>query len=190
MGKKYDKNSSDRDIVLGLKNGEGDAFSALIDKYGNNLMKIAFSHNVRDDEYSIVIADVVANMYMCKDSLDPDLKLYQYLKKSVINEISKVQHSESQQHFNEAIGSKEMRNNSNYDYTKDNLIEMVDRAVDKLTPKQTSVYYLRYAEDMSENEIADELNISADAVANTVFKIKKNVKDFVEKALRKKGQKI
>lgn len=150
-----------------LQRDDETALRALFDAYFDRLASVA-CHIVRDaDEAKDIAQTVFIKLWHKRHSLEVRTALYPYLRRMAINEALAAErtktrrsaHLESSDFTTEPVDSSDP---AIVGELKDN----ISRAIDQLPRQSATVFRLSRFEDLSNKEIARELNISVKTVEN------------------------
>jgi RNA polymerase sigma-70 factor (ECF subfamily) len=167
-------NCSDTDIITGLKQGSNWAYKQLYDHHYVALCKVALTFLSDHFLAQTIVDDLIVNLYEKRESLNISSSLRAYLIRSVRNrclnylqlkcETQEVKFS-TMDIFNHWLLTSLDAN----DYPLGKLIEKeleqkINESIERLSPKCRKVFKKSRFEDKKYEEIAEEMNISVNAV--------------------------
>jgi len=175
----------EKSILKRLKAGDMAAIDAIYHSYSKKLYSFTFSllkdHNQSED----LMQDVFVTLWEKRDQINPDLKFENYLFTICYNSARKFFRRKNIEHKvkdyllkNSPHSISETANTVIYN----ELMEMVERAVEKLPPKRKLVYKLSRQEYMQIKEIAESLSISSRTAECHLSKALRFIKQELEKA--------
>ncbi|RKS03049.1 RNA polymerase sigma factor [Flavobacterium sp. 102] len=184
------KNYSDNTILTeSLKNGNEEAFAYLVDTYHHKLC--VYANTLVKDVYCAedIVQNVFAKVWEKRNRLNPDYAIKSFLYKSVYNEF--IDHyrknisllSLEKKHFktlNEILLDDDSE-------SLNEVIEIVKKEIQNLPPKCKEVFILSKQQGLTNNEIAEYLNVSVKAVEAQITKafsilrssMKEKIKSFL-----------
>lgn len=179
-----DSLADERTVVLRLINGDEDAFCELYAAYKNRLlyfaMKFVKSRSFAED----IFQDAFTVVWQTRRFINPDASFSSYLYTIVRNRVLNQLRDESREdQLKESILAQAIDYTDN---TKENILandlkNIIDRAMDQLTPRQREVFEMSREALMSHKEIADALGISVNTVQEHISSSLKVVRSFLVK---------
>lgn len=184
------KNYSDNTILTeSLKNGKEEAFAYLVDTYHHKLC--VYANTLVKDVYCAedIVQNVFAKVWEKRNRLNPDYAIKSFLYKSVYNEF--IDHYRK----NISLLSLEKKHFKTLDEilldedseSLNEVIEIVKKEIQNLPPKCKEVFILSKQQGLTNNEIAEYLNVSVKAVEAQITKafsilrssMKEKIKSFL-----------
>lgn len=172
--------SEEQKWVVGLKAGEIHSFNHLFNFYGKRIYYFALGYLKSKDEAEEVVQEVFFKIWQNRQQLNPELSFKAYLFKIAYNYIQqafiKVQKEQAYKH--ELIQSSihfstEMEERLDYH----SLLQLTERIIDTLPPRQKEVLLLKRKENMSMKEISELLDISPKTAENHLTQALKKIKE-------------
>ena len=168
--------------IKGLKSGNPDAYTWLVDLYHEKLCNYAFSlthdHNAAED----IVQNIFVKLWQKRTSLKDDFNLKSYLYKSTYNQFIDLYRKEKatialEKKYIEALDTII----EDDDNSLEGLITLVKEEIQNLPPKCKQTFILSRQEGLTNVEIAEYQNISIKTVEAHITKafalIRKNVGD-------------
>ena len=168
-----------RQLIIAIRDGNREAFDQMCGQYYEPLKSYArlFLNGVWAQD---VVQDVFVNVWIRRQTLDPDQSLSGYLLRSVFN--ASVNYVNKQRHANnyrsyceeriESVGYEYYNPDRNpvidQLYVRD-IRDNIDKAVADLPPKCREVFMLSYIHGLSHKEISQQLSLSQSTVKNHVY---------------------
>ncbi|MGQ7869524.1 RNA polymerase sigma factor [Sunxiuqinia sp. sy24] len=169
----------EKQLIRDLKEGHAKAFDQLFTKYGKRLFFFSLGYLKSEFEAEEVVQEVFYKIWKNRKSVNPDLSFKAYLFKIAFNHIQelfqKLNLQKAYQHeiINTAIvSSNELDSRTNYQ----SLLELVNKLIDQLPPRQKEILIRKRQHGQAINEIAKELNISSKTVENHITEALKKLK--------------
>src|SRR5680860_1577395 len=159
-------------LIRGLKNGEEDAYSYLVESYHHKLCVYA-SNLIHDDSAAEdIVQNVFVTIWKKRQKLKDDFSIKNFLYRSVHNEfIDQYRKNRSiltlQKKY---IDSLESIIEENEDFHMEKMMKFVEDAIKKLPPKCKMIFILSKKEGLTNLEISEHLNISIKTVENQITK--------------------
>ena len=172
---KPDREKSDTELIASFKNGDKDAFSQIVLKYQQRLLRIASIILGDEDDAMDKVQDAFVNAYFHLGYFRGDSSLYTWLyrilynlclsslrKKKIISFLSSDSHDE---YFNfpsqEPDPSEKLK--------RKEIMSAVTNAIKKLPVRQRMVFALKQFNSLKHNEIAEIMGITEGAVKASYF---------------------
>ena len=163
----------DKLILKQFKEGNAEAFDAIYYKYSVKLYHFALGL-VKDETIAQdLVQEVFVNLWEKKDQVDPSLNFDNYIFTIAYNSIRKFFRKKSVEtkFINKLLkDSPEIVESVEGAAIYSELLEIANKAIDKLPPKRKEVYKLSRQEGMKVKEIASKLNISPRTAENHLAK--------------------
>jgi RNA polymerase sigma-70 factor (family 1) len=153
----------EKSILKRLKDGDMAAIDAIYHHYSKKLYSFTFSLLKDHSQSEDLVQDVFVTLWMKRDQINPDLKFENYLFTICYNSVRKFFRRKNIEH---KVKDYLLKNSPDSIPETANtvmcneLMEMVERAVDKLPPRRKLVFKLSRQEYMQIKEIAESLSIS------------------------------
>ncbi|MEZ5362421.1 MAG: RNA polymerase sigma factor [Bryobacterales bacterium] len=186
-------------LVERVREGDREAFNELVERHASKIFRLARHITKNDAEASDVLQDAFLKAYSRLDQFQGDAKFYTWLVRIAVNEalmrlrkrrgdktVSLDQDVETEdgsmrrevadegEDPEEAYGREEMR-------------EILERAIDSLSDTYRSVFVLRDVEGLSTEETADMLDLSISAVKSRLLRARLQLRDKLSRRLHNDG---
>ncbi len=168
-----------RELIEKLISGEEKAYILLLDKYHRQLNAYAFTLTHDQSAAQDIVQNVFLKTWKTRKKLNADFSIRNFLYKCVYNEfLNTYQKNKAVVLLNKKYieysheVAVEMEDNKMF-----KMIDIVNREIKKLPPKCQKVFILSKKEGLTNNEIADYLEISiktVEAQITKAFRILKN----------------
>lgn len=160
-------NLTDELLLIQIGQGSKSAFNTLYEKYWQDVYASAYKRLKDTDEAKDIVQEIFTHIWIKRESLHID-NLPAYLNVAVRNKVFKVIAKQKLSHpfFNiaETVTEVQYRPDSNL-LTKE-FFSAFEALVSALPSKKQAIFRLRFHEDLSTKDIADQLCISRKTVQN------------------------
>lgn len=178
-------------LVTAIRSGDRKAFDQLCRLYYAQLVRYAGLFLDGAWSYDIV-QEVLANVWLKRDRLDPSRPIYGYLLRSVFNQA--VNYSKSHNYAQKYEASCKARIESMLHsyadpdnnpvigrmYSED-MSHEIEACVSRLSDKCQEVFRMCYIDGMPQKEISEKLGISLSTVENHVYSALKQLRKMLPK---------
>lgn len=172
------------DLIKGVKNGDSDAYSLMVDLYHNKLCVYAYQLTNDRDLAKDIVQNVFITIWRVRSKLKDDFAIKSYLYKCVYNEFLNQQRSKKHtttldkkhiEALNDVLDEEEE--------SFDKLLFLVKQEIEKLPPKCKQTFLLSKQEGLTNIEIAEYLNVSIKSVEAHITKAFSLLRDSVSQKL-------
>ncbi len=186
-------------LVAQAKAGDMDAFSALVKQYDRRVFRMAKQITQNDDDAEDVLQETFLKAYTHLDDFQGNSKFYTWLVRIAVNEaLMKLRKRRSDRTvpLDEPIdtGEDEMvreiavwDENPEDTYSREELANILDEAVQSLKPAYRTVFILRDIEELSIEETAEALKLSISAVKSRLLRARLQLREKLTRQFRRKG---
>jgi RNA polymerase sigma-70 factor, ECF subfamily len=167
-------------LVLELKKGSIQAFDALFRNYANRLFLFAKGLLKSDADAEEIVQEVFVRIWEKRLELNEYKNFKSFVftiaYHCIISQIrAKARTMEHLHHYMALIGQENTETNSENEFTQ--LEEIARKTIDKLPQKRREIYIMSRIEGLTNQEIADRLNISKNTVENQITQATKFMKE-------------
>lgn len=175
---------AENELVTRLIGGDEDAFCELYAAYKNRLLYFAMKFVKSRDFAEDIFQDAFTIIWQSRRFINPDASFSSYLYTIVRNRIlNQIRDLDREDILKEQILAQAI------DYTDDtkeqilanDLHEIINKALDKLTPRQREIFEMSREAQMSHKEIADALGISVNTVQEHISVSLRIIRIFLSK---------
>ena len=169
----------DKLIIKNLKEGDVLSFDNIYKKYNKKVYYFALSYLKNKEEAEDVVQDVFMNLWKYRDQINEYYVFSKYLFKITYNETCKKfrKQASDKKHLGEVLQNFTLEDNStNLDIEYNNLLETANLVIEKLPSRQKKIFLLSKKEQLTNEQIAQQLNISKKTVENYLAKAKTSFK--------------
>lgn len=174
----------EHELVIRLISGDEDAFCELYAAYKNRLLFFAMKFVKSRDFAEDIFQDAFTIIWQSRRFINPDTSFSSYLYTIVRNRIlNQIRDLDKEDTLKEHILAQAI------DYTDDtkekilanDLREIINKALEKLTPRQREIFEMSREAQMSHKEIADALGISVNTVQEHISVSLRTIRTFLSK---------
>lgn len=186
-------------LVARAKAGDSSAFSELVTHYDRRVFRMAKQITQNDDDAEDVLQEAFLKAYTHLDDFQGNSKFYTWVVRIAVNEaLMKLRKRRSDRSvpLDEPIDTGEDEvpreiavwdENPEETYSREELAELLDQAVQSLKPAYRTVFVLRDIEEMSIEETAEALGLSISAVKSRLLRARLQLREKLTKQFRRKG---
>lgn len=174
----------EHELVIRLIDGDEDAFCELYAAYKNRLLYFAMKFVKSRDFAEDIFQDAFTIIWQSRRFINPDASFSSYLYTIVRNRIlNQIRDADKENTLKERILSQAI---DYTDDTKENILandlrEIINKALEKLTPRQREIFEMSREAQMSHKEIADALDISVHTVQEHISISLRTIRTFLSK---------
>jgi RNA polymerase sigma-70 factor (ECF subfamily) len=188
-------------LVERAKSGDAAAFSELVNRYERKIFRLAKHITQNDEDAEDVLQETFLKAYSHLDTFQGQSKFYTWIVRIAVNEaLMKLRKRKSSKtvSLDEPTDTGEetiVREIAVWDdpeqkYSRDELREILDKAVESLKPAFRTVFVLRDIEELSTEETASALDISIPAVKSRLLRARLQLREKLTKFFRRKGDDV
>lgn len=169
----------DKLIIKNLKEGDVLSFDNIFKKYNKKVYYFALSYLKNKEDAEDVVQEVFMNLWKYRDQINEYYVFSKYLFKITYNAICKKfrKQASDKKQLEEVLQNFILEDNStNLDIEYNNLLETANLLIDKLPSRQKNIFLLSIKEQLTNEQIAQQLNISKKTVENYLAKAKTSLK--------------
>jgi RNA polymerase sigma-70 factor, ECF subfamily len=171
----------ERELIQRFQGGESWAFDRLMEKHQERVYRIAFGMLGDHDSAADIVQEVFIRAFRSLKKFRRDSSLSTWLHRITVNlSIGEIRKRKVRNHlsltsFTERLRSPIGRPSKELDRKDDQ--ERIQKAVEKLPPRQRAIFVMRHDEDLSHVEIAAALELSEGAVRASYFQALKKLRE-------------
>ena len=189
-------------LVERARSGDTAAFSELVNRYERKIFRLAKHITQNDEDAEDVLQETFLKAYSHLESFQGHSKFYTWIVRIAVNEaLMKLRKRKSSRtiSLDEPTDTGEdtmvreiavWEENPEQKYSRDELREILDKAVESLKPAFRTVFVLRDIEEMSTEETASALDISIPAVKSRLLRARLQLREKLTKFFRRKGDDV
>jgi RNA polymerase sigma-70 factor (ECF subfamily) len=187
-------------LVAKAQAGDSAAFSELVSRYQNKIYRLAKHITQNDEDAEDVLQEAFLKAYEHLDGFQGNSKFYTWIVRIAVNEaLMKLRKRKTDRSvpLDEPIDTgEEMVNreiavwedNPEQRYSRQEMQQILDEAVESLKPDFRTVFVLRDIEELSTEETAEALNISVPAVKSRLLRARLALREKLTRKFKRKGE--
>ena len=159
----------DKLIINKLKKGDVLSFDSIFKKYNKKVYYFAISYLKNKEEAEDVVQEVFMNLWKYRDQINEYYVFSKYLFKITYNATCKKfrKQASDKKQLEEVLKNIILEDNStNLEIEYNNLLETANLLIEKLPSRQKEIFLLSTKEQLTNEQIAQQLNISKKTVDN------------------------
>lgn len=189
-------------LVDRAKAGDAAAFTALVNQYERKIYRLAKHITQNDEDAEDVLQDTFLKAYEHLDGFQGNSKFYTWIVRIAVNEaLMKLRKRKGDRTVpldepvdtGEEMVAREIAvwdDNPEERYSREEMQEILDRAVDSLKPDFRTVFILRDIEELSTEEAAEALGISVPAVKSRLLRARLALREKLTRQFKRKGEDV
>jgi RNA polymerase sigma-70 factor (ECF subfamily) len=186
-------------IVLQAREGDAKAFSELVRRYENKIFRLAMHITQNREDAEDVLQETFLKAYEHLDQFQGNSKFYTWIVRIAVNQaLMKLRKRKTDKtvSIDETIDTGEdtvareiaaWDENPEERYTREEMNEILNSAVEALAPPYRAVFVLRDVEEFSTEETAEALNLSIPAVKSRLLRARLQLRDKLTRFFKHKG---
>lgn len=183
----YSPNPIHQQLVFDLSKGDEKAFEKLYRLFSEKIYHLSRRMNLGHEDAEGVVQEVFLKIWKNRTQLNPELSINAYLiaivRSLVIKKVKKDARFFAFQQYNIPIIQGLSSSGPEDDLIFEEFHQLTSDIIQQLPNSQQKIFILRNFENLSVEEIAEQLQLSRRTVENQIFRANKTVK---EKLLRLK----
>lgn len=172
------------ELLIKLRAGDTLAFAEIYNQYRSKIYMYACNLCKSADLAEEIVQEVFIRIWQKREQINTDLNFGAYIKKitlnHVLNHLKKVAREKALQEelFNYITT---IRNSTEDNLMEKELLKTYHEAIEQLPPQKKLIYQMSREQDLSHEEIAQELAISKNTVKNHMVEATKFIRNYVNK---------
>jgi RNA polymerase sigma-70 factor, ECF subfamily len=187
-------------LVERARKGDDQAFSDLVSRYERRVYRMAKQITQSDEDAEDVLQESFLKAYTHLDSFQGQSKFYTWLVRIAVNEaLMKLRKRKSDRtvSLDEPADTGEdtvvreiavWEDDPEQRYSREELREILDKAIEQLKPAFRTVFVLRDIEEMSTEETAEALGLSIPAVKSRLLRARLQLREKLTRLFKRKGE--
>jgi len=185
-------------LVAQARQGDSTAFNELAERYQRNIFRLAQNITQNREDAEDVLQETFLKAYEHLPDFHGDSKFYTWIVRIAVNEaLMKLRKRKWDKTvwLDEPVDTGEdsvareiavWEDNPEQRYAKEELHEILDKAVNGLAPPYRTVFVLRDMEGLSTEETAEALDLSVPAVKSRLLRARLQLRDKLTAFFKKK----
>lgn len=196
------ENNEEQALVDRAREGDTQAFTRLVEMYERKIYRLARHITQNDEDAEDVLQESFLKAYSNLSKFEGQSKFYTWLVRIAVNEaLMKLRKRKSDRtvsldephETDEDSVPREIavwEDDPERKYSREELREILERAVDSLKPGFRTVFVLRDIEELSTEETAEALGISVPAVKSRLLRARLQLRERLTRLFRRKGDDV
>jgi RNA polymerase sigma-70 factor (ECF subfamily) len=195
--------SSDESLLVArARSGDAAAFTELVNRYERKIYRLAKHITQNDEDAEDVLQEAFLKAYEHLDTFQGNSKFYTWIVRIAVNEALmrlRKRRSDRTVPLDEPIDTGEetvareiavWEDNPEQRYSREEMHDILDQAVQTLKPDFRTVFVLRDIEELSTEETAESLGISVPAVKSRLLRARLALREKLTRQFRRKGEDV
>ena len=186
-------------LVAQAREGDTTAFGELVRRYEGKIFRLAQHVTQNREDAEDVLQETFMKAYEHLDQFKGDSKFYTWIVRIAVNQaLMKLRKRKTDKtvSMDETIDTGEdtvareiaaWDENPEQQYSREELNQILESAVDGLAPPYRTVFVLRDIEELSTEETAEALNLSIPAVKSRLLRARLQLRDKLTRYFKRKG---
>ena len=166
-------NFSDSELALKIRNSEKAAYQELFERYAPRIYQFSVSYLKNNPDAEELVQEVFLKVWEKRETLDQSKNIKAYIFKIAVNSIyDYIRRKNIENSFSDfAQASFEKDSNPTWHaIIFDEMMTRLSHLVARLPEQQRNIFYLSKDEGLSNDEIAEKLNLSKRTVENHLYR--------------------
>jgi RNA polymerase sigma-70 factor (ECF subfamily) len=189
-------------LVANAKAGDTQAFTDLVKQYERKIYRLAKHITQNDEDAEDVLQETFLKAYEHIDNFQGNSKFYTWIVRIAVNEsLMKLRKRKGDRTVSldepvdtgEEMVAREIavwEDNPEQQYSREEMQQILDEAVQSLKPDFRTVFMLRDIEELSTEETADALGISVPAVKSRLLRARLALREKLTRQFKRKGEDV
>jgi RNA polymerase sigma-70 factor (ECF subfamily) len=189
-------------LVTRARAGDAQAFTELVNRYERKIYRLAKHITQNDEDAEDVLQDAFLKAYEHLDTFQGNSKFYTWIVRIAVNEALmrlRKRKSDRTVPLDEPIDTGEetvtreiavWEDNPEQQYSREEMHDILDQAVESLKPDFRTVFALRDIEELSTEETAEALGISIPAVKSRLLRARLALRERLTRQFKRKGEDV
>jgi RNA polymerase sigma-70 factor (ECF subfamily) len=175
-------NADEKQLAAQIKNGNQLSFATIYDRYNKQMYLLAYRYLKSKEMAEDVVQHVFVNFWIKRNKINENLNLRSFLftalKNRTLNTIRDEQRAIIKNYeflmdsFHEGFDERETEESLE-------MTSLIKKAVDLSSPQRKKIFHLKMMEDLSNQQIANKLDISVNTVKSQYYHILKEIREHV-----------
>jgi RNA polymerase sigma-70 factor (ECF subfamily) len=187
-------------LVARARAGDAQAFTDLVNQYERKIYRLAKHITQHDEDAEDVLQETFLKAYEHLDTFQGNSKFYTWIVRIAVNEsLMKLRKRKGDRTVpldepvdtGEEMVAREIavwEDNPEQRYSREEMQQILDDAVQTLKPDFRTVFILRDIEELSTEETAETLGISVPAVKSRLLRARLALREKLTRQFKRKGE--
>jgi RNA polymerase sigma-70 factor (ECF subfamily) len=189
-------------LVAKAQAGDAQAFTELVNRYERKIYRLAKHITQNDEDAEDVLQEAFLKAFEHLSTFQGNSKFYTWIVRIAVNEsLMKLRKRKGDRTVpldepvdtGEEMVTREIavwEDNPEQRYSREEMQEILDRAIDGLKPDFRTVFILRDIEELSTEETAESLGISVPAVKSRLLRARLALREKLTRQFKRKGEDV
>jgi RNA polymerase sigma-70 factor (ECF subfamily) len=189
-------------LVARAQAGDSQAFTELMNRYERKIYRLAKHITQNDEDAEDVLQEAFLKAYEHLDTFQGNSKFYTWIVRIAVNEALmrlRKRKSDRTVPLDEPVDTGEemvtreiavWEDNPEQRYSREEMHDILDQAVESLKPDFRTVFALRDIEELSTEETAETLGISVPAVKSRLLRARLALREKLTRTFKRKGEDV
>ncbi|HTS78845.1 MAG TPA: RNA polymerase sigma factor [Bryobacteraceae bacterium] len=189
-------------LVARAKAGDAQAFTDLVNQYERKIYRLAKHITQNDEDAEDVLQEAFLKAYEHLGNFQGNSKFYTWIVRIAVNEaLMKLRKRKGDRTVpldepvdtGEEMVTREIAvwdDNPEQRYSREEIQDILDQAVEGLKPDFRTVFILRDIEELSTEETAEALGISVPAVKSRLLRARLALREKLTRQFKRKGEDV
>jgi RNA polymerase sigma-70 factor, ECF subfamily len=194
--------ADESELVSRAQSGDNEAFAELVGRYQNKIYRLARNITQSNEDAEDVLQETFLKAYSHLDGFQRNSKFYTWIVRIAVNEsLMKLRKRKSDRTVpldepldtGEEAVAREIAvwdDNPEQRYSREEMQEILEEAVEDLKPDFRTVFVLRDIEELSTEETAEALGISIPAVKSRLLRARLALREKLTRKFKRKGEDV
>src|ERR1043166_3341568 len=187
-------------LVAKARAGDAQAFTDLVNRYERKIYRLAKNITPKHEDAQDVLQETFLKAYEHLGGFHGNSKFYTWIVRIAVNEaLMKLRKRKGDRTVpldepvdtGEEMVTREIavwEDNPEQRYSREEIQQILDRAIESLKPDFRTVFILRDIEEMSTEETAETLGISVPAVKSRLLRARLALREKLTRQFKRKGE--
>jgi len=194
--------SDEASLVAKAQGGDAQAFTELVNRYERKIYRLAKHITQNDEDAEDVLQETFLKAYEHLSGFQGNSKFYTWIVRIAVNEALmklRKRNGDRTVPLDEPVDTGEemvtreiavWEDNPEQRYSREELQQLLDNAVDSLKPDFRTFFVLRDIEELSTEETAETLGISVPAVKSRLLRARLALREKLTRQFKRKGEDV
>jgi RNA polymerase sigma-70 factor (ECF subfamily) len=193
------QSTDEANLVTQAREGDTSAFGVLMNRYNAKIYRLAYHITQNREDAEDVLQETFLKAYEHLDQFQGNSKFYTWIVRIAVNQaLMKLRRRKTDKSvsLDETIDTGEDNlvreiaawgEDPEQRFSREELGEILDTAIQSLEPPYRSVFVLRDIEDLSTEETAEALSLSVPAVKSRLLRARLQLREKLTRYFKRKG---